>query len=170
MQHKRMQYNFASLNKYSKARKNVAHLKLIFHNIGQTLTFGGLFQENKTMMTFVLGVPPVCRMLIFHSTLPIKMAEQTAPVALQKTAVKVAGFSYPCPLCLTLNTEEFKAHLLSGRKIRRPGTHALEERRPDVCVGTIRTSSVSCVLRRHSVQAASRTLGLLRGCQSHFVR
>lgn len=45
-----MQYNFASLNKYSKARKNVAHLKLVFHNIGQTLTFGGLFQENKTMM------------------------------------------------------------------------------------------------------------------------
>lgn len=122
------------------------------------------------MMTFVLGVPPVCRMLILHSTLPIKMAEQTAPVALQKAAVKAAGFSCPCPLCLTLNTEEFKAHLLSGRKIRRPGTHALGERRPDVCVGTIRTSSVSCVLRRHSVQAASRILGLLRGCHSHFVR
>lgn len=60
-------------------------------------------------MTFVLGVSPVCRMLIFHSTLPIKMAEQTAPVALQKTAVKAAGVSHPCPLCLTLNTEEFRS-------------------------------------------------------------
>lgn len=72
-------------------------------------------------MTFVLGVPPVCRMLVFHSTLPIKMAEQTAPAAFQKAAVKVAGFSHPYPFCLTLNIEEFEAHPLSGRNMKRPG-------------------------------------------------
>lgn len=77
-------------------------------------------------MTFVLGVPPVCRMLVFHSTLPIKMVEQTAPVALQKAAVKPAGFSHPCPLCLTLNIEKFEAHPLSGRKIKRSGAQGPE--------------------------------------------
>lgn len=63
-------------------------------------------------MTFVLGVPPVCRTLVFHSTLPIKMAEQTAPAAFQKAAVKVAGFSHPLPILF--NTKHRRIRSLSS--------------------------------------------------------